>query len=243
MKLVISLLSVMIMVSGVFADIPAPNKGPQLPPDLPYDVLSSVQPRVMPVVDPSGAPDFMPPPANRPVQPSSDAPVPPASDLPGPFRPVIRPGRGLGYAGVLSVRPYGELLLDPIDAMPPAINHPLPDPNDLPRPYRPVIRPSPKIGKLGEGVLSESKVLPVVRDPQPFFRNRLELDFGPYRGRIKVELKMYDMNGRQVLRQDVVASGKVVIGEPVSSLAAGSYIAVLDCGGVPFFRAKLEKVD
>lgn len=276
-KLAISLLSVMVMVSAAIADIPGPAKGPQLPPRSPYDNGNVVIPNVDPVVFPiSDRPDYYldepgigpnnPPRIDQPgmyysspdgierILPGEDRnqldrPVMGPNNKPGPdmpkrqlfsILPVLVPG--VDRPGMEMDKPVGGPNDVPrVDR--PGMDRPAMGPNDRPVSDRPVIRPGRGVRNYGDGVSGQSQVLPVVRAPQPFFRNRLELDFGPYRGLIKVELKMYDMNGRQVVRQDVVANGKVVIGQPVSSLAAGSYILQLDCGDIPFFRAKLEKVD
>ena len=128
----------------------------------------------------------------------------------------------------------------------PSVDRPAPIPDqsgDLPPRFRRVFVPGPGVGRSADGVLGNNQEIPRVRLPGPFFRHQIGIDFGPNRDRIKVELKMYDVNGREVLRQDVVANGRVVIKGPVDRLAPGSYFLQLDCGDIPFFRQKLEKVD
>jgi hypothetical protein len=178
-----------------------------------------------------------------------------------PYLPQLNPDGSNGKQVMLDPRdpielPSADLPDDPV-------YRPVGGPNDLPsvdRPGQDLDQPAPMIGpndqpsimpvepmdpkgREVDGAMSEYNKGPGFWLPQPFFRDRLQIDFGPNRGRIKGELKMYDMNGRQVVRQDVFVNGRVMIGEPVASLAPGSYIVEIDCGIDPMFRGKVQKVD
>lgn len=116
-------------------------------------------------------------------------------------------------------------------------------PQDLPSimPVEPMDPKDPGVG----GSMAEYSKGPGFWLPQPFFRNRLVINYSPYGGRMPGQVKVYDMGGRMVVRAAAqVANDRIVVENArLASLAPGSYIIEVECvHGSPFF-GKVQKVD
>lgn len=80
--------------------------------------------------------------------------------------------------------------------------------------------------------------------PNPVFRNRIAVNFGPNANRLPVIGKLFDMNGRMVYSDQVRAGSTVVFsGARLGSLSAGNYILQLDCGDQPKYVVKVQKAE
>lgn len=135
-------------------------------------------------------------------------------------------------------------------------------PNDRPRPEQPSVElPVPVPGYDEPQQFDESRRIYRVEDPPlgisgdlvggqipiilpPVFRDRIDIQFGPGYGRMSGSVKVYGVGGRLVLEERFSsAEGVSLRGSRISTLAAGSYAVVVDCGPGFYLQGKSVKLN
>lgn len=218
-----------------------------------------------PIYVPRGIDDPMPGPRfefplEEPVRSPSRSPYGIGDDVPGPRHyPMPPPSNNILEQPKVD-RPINDepvrapriimpvIFPDKDQNMPPPVDEPTPPPNDPPYVGDPDSQGSDDPMYLGieerglTGGLDMTDPGPWI--PNPVFRDRITVNFGPNANRIPVIGKLFDMNGRLVYSDQVRAGSSISFsGARLASLSAGSYILQLDCGDGPQYGMKVQKAE